>query len=129
MPLNYRVLKKANFKHFLTEYSRQLCNPNVRLCPSVSIKSCLGMSDDFVLWCYSAHNPKHPPQRTGLGLFYKICIHYFYVDVPKWTSVKLDLDRKSPPQRRIIANIFGKEVDLHWRVVCSTNSLFNIRSQ
>lgn len=49
VPLNCRVLKKANFKHFLTECSRELCNPNVRLCPSVSIKSGLGMSDDFVL--------------------------------------------------------------------------------
>ena len=44
--------------------------------------------------------------------------------------MKLDLfpclarDRKSPPQRRIVANIFGKEVDLHWRKVCSTNSVF-----
>ena len=38
-------------------------------------------------------------------------------------------DRKSPPQRRIVANIFGKEVDLHWRKVCSTNSVFIIRSQ
>ena len=31
-------------------------------------------------------------------------------------------DRKSPPQRRIVTNIFSKEVDLHWREVCSTNS-------
>ena len=38
-------------------------------------------------------------------------------------------DRKSPPQRRIVANIFGKEVDLHWQKVCSTNSVFIIRSQ
>ena len=38
-------------------------------------------------------------------------------------------DRKSPPQRRIVANIFGKEVDLHWRKVCSTNSVFIIRSK
>ena len=50
-------------------------------------------------------------------------------------KVKLDLfpclvrDRKSPPQRRIVANIFGKEVDLRWRKVCSTNSMFIIRSQ
>ena len=49
--------------------------------------------------------------------------------------MKLDLfpclarDRKSPPQRRIVANIFGKEVDLHWRKVCSTNSVFIIRSK
>ena len=54
---------------------------------------------------------------------------------PKWTSVKLDLfpclarDRKSLPQRRIVADIFGKEVDLHWREVCSTNSVLMIRSQ
>ena len=67
----------------------------------------------------------------------KIYTNLFYVDVPKWTSVKLDLfpclagDGKSPPQRRIIivANIFGKEVDLHWRKVCSTNSVFIIKSQ
>ena len=38
-------------------------------------------------------------------------------------------DGKSPPQRRIVANIFGKEVDLHWRKVCSINSVFIIRSQ
>ena len=38
-------------------------------------------------------------------------------------------DRNSPPQRRIVANIFGKEVDLHWRKVCSTNSVFIIKSQ
>ena len=49
--------------------------------------------------------------------------------------MKLDLlpclarDQKSPPQRRIIANIFPKEVDLHWRKVCSTNSVFIIRSK
>ena len=50
--------------------------------------------------------------------------------------MKLDLfpclagDGKSPPQRRIIVtNIFGKEVDLHWRKVCSTNSVFIIKSQ
>ena len=36
--------------------------------------------------------------------------------------MKLDIfpclarDRKSPPQRRIVANIFGKEVDLHLSV-------------
>ena len=58
----------------------------------------------------------------------KICINLSYVHVPKWTEVKLDRfpclarDRKSPPQRRIVANIFGKEVDLYWRNVCSTIS-------
>ena len=36
---------------------------------------------------------------------------------------------KSRPQRRIITNIFSKEVDLHWREVCSTNSAFIIRTQ
>ena len=41
----------------------------------------------------------------------------------------LACDRKSPTQRRIVANIFGKEVDLHWRKVCSTNSVFIIKSQ
>ena len=34
----------------------------------------------------------------------------------------------SPPQRRIVANIFGKEVDLHWREVCSTNGVFKFGS-
>ena len=58
----------------------------------------------------------------------KICTNLFYVDVLKWTPVTLDLfpclarDRKSSPQRRIVANIFGKEVDLRSREVCSTNS-------
>ena len=32
-------------------------------------------------------------------------------------------------QGRIVANIFGKEVNLHWQEVCSTNSVFIIRSQ
>ena len=36
---------------------------------------------------------------------------------------------KSHPQRRIITNIFSKEVDLHWREVCSTNRVFIIRTQ
>ena len=35
---------------------------------------------------------------------------------------------KSLPQRRIIANIFGKEVDLYWQEVCSTNSMFNYQN-
>ena len=50
----------------------------------------------------------------------------FYVDVPKWTSVKLDLFRCLARDllQRIVANFFGKEVDLHWRYVCSTNSVF-----
>ena len=49
--------------------------------------------------------------------------------------MKLDLlpclarDRKSPPQRRIVAIIFPKEVDLHWWKVCSTNGVFIIRSK
>ena len=65
----------------------------------------------------------------------KICTKLFCVDVAKWTSLKLDLfpclarDGKPPPQRRIVTNIFGKEVDLHWRKVCSTNSMFIIRRQ
>ena len=36
---------------------------------------------------------------------------------------------KSRQQRRIIANIFGKEVDFYWREVCSTNSVFIISTQ
>ena len=53
----------------------------------------------------------------------------------KWTSEQLDRfpclarDWKSPPQRRIVASIFGKEIDLHSWKVCSTNSVFIIRSQ
>ena len=91
MPLNYRVLKKANFKHFLTEYSRQLCNPNVRLCPSVSIKSGLGMSDDFVLWYYSAHNSKRPPQRTGLRLGSELfgCLYTVDTNILLQTSLEI----------------------------------------
>ena len=87
-------------------------------------------------YTYSSANFRNYEKKTKkIGLFYKICTRLFYVDVPKWTSVKLDLfpclarDRKSPPQRRIVANIFGKEVDLHWREVCSTNSVFIIRIQ
>ena len=65
----------------------------------------------------------------------KICTCLLYVDVQKRTLVKLDLfpcrghDRKSPPQRRMVTNVFGKEVELHWRRVCSTNSVFIVRSQ
>ena len=65
----------------------------------------------------------------------KICTRLFYVDVQKRTSVKLDLfpcrarDQKSPPQRRMVANVLGKEVELHWWGVCSTNSVFIVRSQ
>ena len=82
----------------------------------------------------SANFRNYEKKNKKIGLFYKICTRLFYVDVPKWTSVKLDLfpclarDRKSPPQRRIVANIFGKEVDLHWREVCSTNSVFKFGS-
>ena len=85
-------------------------------------------------YTYSSANFRNYEKKKKIGLFYKICTRLFYVDVPKWTSVKLDLfpclacDRKSP-QRRIVANIFGKEVDLHWREVCSTNSVFTITSQ
>ena len=80
----------------------------------------------------SANFRNYEKKNKKIGLFYKICTRLFYVDVPKWTSVKLDLfpclarDRKSLPQRRIVADIFGKEVDLHWREVCSTNSVFII---
>ena len=70
-------------------------------------------------------------RKKKLGLLKnKICTKLFCVDVAKWTSLKLDLfpclarDGKPPPQRRIVTNIFGKEVDLHWRKVCSTNSMF-----
>ena len=64
----------------------------------------------------------------------KICTRLFYVDVQKRTLVKLDLfpclarDQKSP-QRRMVANIFSKEVELHCWGVCSTNSVFIVRSQ
>ena len=86
-------------------------------------------------YTYSSANFRNNEKKQKIGLFYKICTHLFYVDVSKWTSVKLDLfpclarDWKSPPQWRIVTNILGKEVDLHWREVCSTNNMFIIRSQ
>ena len=64
----------------------------------------------------------------------QICTRLFYVDVQKRTFVKLDLfpcrayDQKSPPQRRIVANIFSKEVELHWQEVWSINSVFIVIS-
>ena len=70
-------------------------------------------------------------KKNNLGF----CTNLFYVDVLKWTSVKLVLfpclacDRKSPPQRRIVANIFDEEVGLRSWEVRSTNSVFIIRSQ
>ena len=73
-------------------------------------------------------------KNKKIGLFYKICTRLFYVDVPKWSSVKLDLfsclarDQKSLPQRRLVADIFGKEVDLHRREVCSTNSALQLHA-
>ena len=87
-------------------------------------------------YTYSSANFRNYEKKTKkIGLFYKICTRLFYVDVLKWTSVKLDLfpclarDRKSLPQRRIVTDIFGKEVDLYWREVCSTNSVLMIRCQ
>ena len=86
-------------------------------------------------YTYSSANFRNYEKNKKIGLFYKICTRLFYVDVPKWTSVKLDLfpclarDRKSPPQRRMVTNIFSKEVELHWWGVCSTNSVFIVRSQ
>ena len=52
----------------------------------------------------SANFRNYEKKNKKIGLFYKICTRLFYVDVPKWTSVKLDFfpclarDRKSPPR-------------------------------
>ena len=54
-------------------------------------------------YTYSSANFRNYDKKNKIGLFHKICRRLFYVDVPKWTSVKLDifpclaLDRKSPP--------------------------------
>ena len=88
-----------------------------------------------VEFTYSSTNFRNYEKKKNWVITEQNLPNLFYFDVPKWTSVKLDHfpclahDWKSPPQRRIAANIFGKEVDLHWWKVCSTNNLFIIRRQ
>ena len=55
---------------------------------------------------------------------------HIFIDVQKWTSVKLDLFHslpstwlKSPPQSRNVANIYGQRSWFGKKFVCLTNSL------
>ena len=83
-------------------------------------------------YTYRSTNFKNYQKKKVLGYFTKSahdCFTLMFRNEHRSNFLPcLARDRKSL-QRRIIANIFGKEVDLHWQEVCSKNSVFIIRSQ